>query len=50
MITKIIKELTVIKKSYEITSEQVLSWAKRVEVHRTQTEYSIQQKKRKNFT
>ena len=34
MVTKIIRELTTIKKTDEMTSEQVLCWAKRVEAHK----------------
>ena len=36
MVTQIIQELTTVKKINEITSEQVVSWAKRVESHRAQ--------------
>ena len=34
--TEMIRELTAIKKTNEITSEQVLPWARRVVVQRTQ--------------
>ena len=36
MMAKMIKELTAIQKTNEITSDQVLSWAKRVEAQGTQ--------------
>ena len=36
MMTKIIKELTAIQKTDEITSKQVLHWANRVQAQRAQ--------------
>ena len=35
MTSEMIQELTVIKNTSEITSKQVLAWAKRVEAHRS---------------
>ena len=39
MMTEIIRELSVIKKTNEKTSEQVLSWTRRVEEQRAQKLY-----------
>ena len=38
MLTEIIRELSKAKESVDITSEQVLGWAKRVEAQRAQSE------------
>ena len=49
MTTEILRELTAIKKTNEITSEQVLSWARRVKVKRAQKALIEATKDRKEF-
>ena len=49
MITQIIRELTAIKRTNEITSEQVLFWSRRVQVQRAQKVYMGATKDNKEF-
>ena len=49
MMTKIIGELTTIKKTNGITSEQVLHWAERLEAERPQRPHLNHPKKTKNL-
>ena len=49
MMTKVIRELTAMKTTSEITSEQVLCWAKRIEAQRVQKAMLETKKESKDF-
>ena len=49
MMAEILRELTVIKESYDVPSQQVLIWTKRIEVQRAQKVVLNQLKNVKNL-